>query len=117
MVQNLLPHVIDASAISGSNVWAKLFIPRIWLATKDATLQIEMKHKQFPVKLVYSLTAKKAQGQTLEQVGIFIGGEFFSHGQLYVALSRVGSISSVKILFKAENKFHVKNVVYKEVIN
>ena len=117
VVQNLLPHVIDATAISGSNVGAKLFIPRIWLATKDATLPFEMKRKQFPVKLAYSLTANKAQGQTLEQVGIFIGREFFSHGQLYVALSRVGSISSVKILFKAENKFHVKNVVYKEVIN
>ena len=31
VVQNLLPHVIDAVAISGSNIGAKIFIPRIVL--------------------------------------------------------------------------------------
>ena len=116
VIQNLLPHVIDVTAISGSNIGAKLFIPRIWLATKDPTLPFEMKRKQFPVKLAYSMTANKAQGQTLEQVGIYIAREFFSHGQLYVAISRVGDASCRKILFKAENKFHVKNVVFKEVL-
>ena len=62
------------------------------------------------------MTANKAQGQTLDKVGIYIAREFFSHGQLYVAISRVGDMNCVKILFKEENKFHVKNVVYKEVL-
>ena len=75
-----------------------------------------MKRKQFPVKLAYSLTANKAQGQTLDMVGVYISREFFSHGQLYVALSRVGDMKSVRILFKKENQHHVKNVVYKEVL-
>ena len=51
VIQNMLPHVIDVIAISGSNIGTKLFIPRIWLHTKDATLPFEMKRKQFPVKL------------------------------------------------------------------
>ena len=117
VIQNLLPHVIDVTAISGSKKGAKLFIPRIWLASKDATLPFEMKRKQFPIKLAYCMTANKAQGQTLDRVGIFLGREFFSHGQLYVAISRVGNANSVKILFKKENDYHVKNVVYKEVLN
>ena len=117
VVQNLLPHVIDAMAISGSKIGAKIFIPRIWLATKDPTLPFEMKRKQFPVKLAYSMTANKAQGQTLAKVGIYIAREFFSHGQLYVAISRVGDGSCVKILFKKENQYHVKNVVFKEILN
>ena len=79
VVQNLLPHVIDAVAISGSSLGSKIFIPRIWLLSKDATLPFEMKRKQFPVKLAYSMTANKAQGQTLEFVGIYIVREFFSH--------------------------------------
>ena len=116
IVQNVLPHVIDATAISGSKQGNKIFIPRIWLANKDPSLPFELKRKQFPVKLAYSLTANKAQGQTLEMVGVYISQEFFSHGQLYVALSRVGDIKSVKILFKKENKHHVKNIVYKEVL-
>ena len=62
------------------------------------------------------MTANKAQGQTLQNVGIYIRREFFSHGQFYVAMSRVGDIDAVKILFKKENKCHVRNVVYKEVL-
>ena len=116
VVQNLLPHVIDATSISGSKLGRKIFIPRIWLASKDPSLPFEMKRKQFPVKLAYSMTANKAQGQTLDKVGIYIAREFFSHGQLYGAISRVGDMNCVKILFKEENKFHVKNVVYKEVL-
>ena len=116
VVQNLLPHVIDATSISGSKIGRKIFIPRIWLASKDPSLPFEMKRKQFPVKLAYSMTANKAQGQTLEMVGVYIAREFFTHGQLYVAISRVGNVNCIKILFKEENKFHVKNVVYKEVL-
>ena len=116
LVQNLLPHVIDAVTISGSSVGSKIFIPRIWLLSKDATLPFEMKRKQFPVKLAYSMTANKAQGQTLEFVGIYIAREFFSHGQFYVAISRVGNPSSVKILFKKENRYHVRNIVYREIL-
>ena len=116
VVQNLLPHVIDATSISGSKIGVKIFIPRIWLSNKDPTLPFEMKRKQFPVKLSYSMTANKAQGQTLSKVGIYIARENFSHGQLYVAISRVGDGSCVRILFKKKNKFHVKNVVFKEIL-
>ena len=116
VVQNLLPHVIDAISISGSNVGTKIFIPRIWLVSQDATLPFELKRKQFPVKLAYSMTANKSQGQTLEFVGIYIAREFFSHGQFYVAMSRVGHMDSVKILFKKGNNYHVKNAVYHEVL-
>ena len=116
VVQNLLPHVIDAVAISGSNMGSKIFIPRIMLLSQDATLPFEMKRKQFPVKLAYSMTANKSQGQILEFVGIYIAREFFSHGQFYVAISRVGNPDSVKILFKKENKYHVRNIVYREIL-
>ena len=116
VIQNLLPHVIDAVAISGSKIGAKIFIPRIWLHSQDAILPFEMKRKQFPVRLAYSMTANKAQGQTLDFVGIYLGKEFFSHGQFYVAISRVGDPSSVRILYKKENSYHVRNIVYREIL-
>ena len=116
MVQNLLPRVSDAVAISGSNMGSKIFIPRIMLLSQDATLPFEMKRKQFPVNLAYSMTANMAQGQTLESVGLYIAREFFSHGQFYVAISRVGNPDSVKILFKKEIKYHVRKIVYREIL-
>ena len=33
----------------------------------------------------------QAQGQTLEAAGLYLGTDFFSHGQVYVAFSRVGN--------------------------
>jgi len=36
------------------------------------------------------MTINKAQGQTLERVGIYLPEPCFTHGQLYVAASRVG---------------------------
>ena len=116
MVQDTLPHVIDAISISRSSVGTQVFILRIWLISKDATLPFEMRRKQFPVKLAYSMTANKAQGQTLAFVGIFIAREFFSQGEFYVAMLRVGRMDCVKILFKKENNYHVKHVVYREVL-
>ena len=40
------------------------------------------------------MTINKAQGATLTRVGIFLNDPVFSHGQLYVALSRVANMNS-----------------------
>ena len=64
------------------------------------------------------MTINKNQGQTLQNVGLFLPKPVFSHGQLYVALSRVKSMSGLKILIKdKQGKPHTKtmNVIYKQV--
>ena len=40
----------------------------------------------------------QAQGQTLEMAGLYLGGDFFSYGQAYVALSRVGHQGCIKVV-------------------
>ena len=88
VVMNTMDHVIEAMAITGSNPGAKMIIPRIMLISTSATLPFTMRRKQFPVRPAFAMTSNKSQGRTLSRVGIYIGTEFFSHRQLYVALSR-----------------------------
>ena len=113
-------HVIEVMSISGSNPGKKLFIPRITLILSSATLPFTMRRKQFPIKPAFALTANKAQGQTFKRVGIYLANDFFSHGQLYVALSRCGDPNSIKILnrkAKLAKETIVRNVVYRAVLN
>jgi ATP-dependent exoDNAse (exonuclease V) alpha subunit len=43
------------------------------------------------------MTINKAQGQTFDQVGIIFDQHVFTHGQMYVALSRVRNPKNLKI--------------------
>ena len=80
-----------------------------------------LKRIQYPVRVSFALTINKSQGQTIPNVGIFLRNHVFSHGQLYVALSRGVSEHTTKILVKngilgrLEGVF-TKNVVYKEAL-
>jgi ATP-dependent exoDNAse (exonuclease V) alpha subunit len=80
------------------------------------------KRTQFPLRLSFAMTVNKAQGQTIPHVGVYLLHPVFSHGQLYVALSRATMRSNVKILAAGEmvlsknsNETYTKNIVYKEV--
>jgi ATP-dependent DNA helicase PIF1 len=82
----------------------------------DSTLPFRLKRVQYPIKLADAITINKAQGQTLDRVGLFLKEDVFAHGQLYVALSRVRSQQSIFAFLKDNANPTVKNVVYKQAL-
>ena len=61
------------------------------------------------------MSTNKAQGQILDFVGIHLQDPVFTHGQLYVALSRVHNSKAVAV-YVNEIEGYTKNIVYKEVL-
>ena len=63
------------------------------------------------------MTINKAQGATLKKVAVYLNDPVFSHGQLYVALSRVASINDITVATNSSIQGITRNVVYHEIFN
>ena len=94
-----------------------ILIPRIPLRPSASDLPFSFTRLQFPVRLCFSMTINKAQGQTFKHVGVDLREDCFSHGQLYVAASRTGSPSNLTFLLQTEGSRTTKNPVFKEIFN
>ena len=94
-------------------------IPRIMLRPKDREFPFEWSRRQFPVRVAFATTINKSQGQTLKRVGVWLPHPVFTHGQLYVAASRVGAPEKFTVAIKPEKDQPAnttKNIVFQEVL-
>ncbi|XP_062206556.1 ATP-dependent DNA helicase PIF1-like [Phragmites australis] len=121
-------NAIDAEIVLGQHAGKRVFLPRIPLCPSDDEMfPFQFKRKQFPIRLSFAMTVNKAQGQTIPNVGIYLPESVFSHGQLYVALSRATARANIRVLAVPSNDKKKKkcskqsgtytmNIVYREVL-
>ncbi|XP_075096423.1 uncharacterized protein LOC107797244 [Nicotiana tabacum] len=118
IITRLGNRVIEAKILSGNMAGQKVFISRMSLTPSDARIPFKFQRRQFPIVVSFAMTINKSQGQSLSHVGLYLKKPVFTHGQLYVALSRVTKRKGLKILVyddDGEISNEAKNVVYKEV--
>jgi len=119
IVTRIGTHNLGARAMDSSR---EIIIPKIFLTPGECGLLFAMKRFQFPVRAAFAATINKAQGTTLERLGLWLRDSVFGHGQLYVALSRVGDprkvlVGALSAAYDAAGRIVTNNVVYSQLFN
>ena len=124
VVTKLAKNFIQAEILSDFGKGNTVFIPRLDLSQRKHLLFATIKRRQFPVIPAYCITINKSQGQSYRYVGINLETPVFSHGQLYVALSRSKVRNNIKVkitesteqghIFE-DGKVYTKNIVYLQI--
>lgn len=118
-------NAIDCEVITGSSNGKRILIPRINLTYSGTILPFDFQRTQFPLIPAFAMTINKSQGQTFGSVGVLLKRPVFTHGQLYVAASRVRSFDSLKFyiiengeqgLLAGDERVFTKNIVFTEVL-
>ena len=115
IVVKLGHRVIEVQIASGVNKGKCVLIPHITLIPSDTQFPLTLKWHQFPIRPCFAMTTNKAQGQTLDFVGVYLPEDVFTHGQLYVAFRRVRNSTCLAVLDNMDA--YIKNIVYDEVLD
>uniref|UniRef100_A0A0L8GSS3 DNA helicase Pif1-like 2B domain-containing protein n=1 Tax=Octopus bimaculoides TaxID=37653 RepID=A0A0L8GSS3_OCTBM len=96
LLRNLNAPTLNAQIITGHGKNETVFILKILLTQTDCPYP--MQRLQFPLKFSFAMTINKAKGQSLKVIVLNLRTSYFSHGQLYVACTRVQTTYSSMLL-------------------
>ena len=117
-ITKLFNYTLEAEIITGDKIGSQVFKPRITLNSGESSnLPFILYRKQFPLTLAFSMTINKSQGQSFDYLGLFFRRPLFSHGQLYVALSRCKNPEHIYIQNELENASEIENIVWTEILD
>eukprot|EP00919_Chromeraceae_sp_WS-2016_P050656 GHVR01120066.1.p1 GENE.GHVR01120066.1~~GHVR01120066.1.p1 ORF type:complete len:341 (-),score=21.51 GHVR01120066.1:188-1210(-) len=111
IVVQLTKHVVQARIAYGEYKGEDVFIPRIPIHSND--LAFNFTRLQLPLAICFAMSINKSQGQSFNIAGLDLTSPCFSHGQFYVACSRVRSPTGLHILANGNKTI---NIVYPEVL-
>src|SRR5271155_141926 len=117
VVTRMSDRVLEARLLTGEHAGSTTFIPRLSIIPSNTQVPFDFCRRQFPVKVCFAMSINKSQGQSVDHVGLDFRNAVFTHGQLYVAISRVTSVHNIKAIWDPRFAQPVtKNIVYPEVI-
>ena len=106
-------HLIEAEITTeGPYLGQRVFIPRIPLTNSDGR-GVPFKRVQFPEKVAFTITINRSQGQMFDHLGCDFVKPPFTHGQLYVAVTRVRNPHNLRLRLPESE---VLNPVFQEVL-
>lgn len=129
IIVQCLTNAVIAMIVSECNRDEIVYIGRTEMSAMT-TYGFTLQRQQLPLLPSYAMTINKSQGQTLQRVGLYLNDTVFSHGQLYVALSRCRNRDSIFVHIsdcgarqgyllrrfpEHANRIFTRNIIYKEV--
>jgi ATP-dependent DNA helicase PIF1 len=116
VVTRISRRCIEARILGGSFNGQVRLIPRIKLTSTEGELPYVVTRTQFPLRLCFTKTVNKSQGQSFNYVGVDLRVPPFTHRQLYVALSRVTNMANLSLLLPQDKALTTENIIYPEVL-
>ena len=109
---------IGVVTLNGSHPNQRVLITRVDMNPSETRWPFQMQRRQFPVSISFAMTINKSQGQSLKQVGLYLYKPVFTHGQLYVALSRCTTLDNVCVFLSSDKHDEsTTNVVCHRILN
>jgi hypothetical protein len=115
-IVNTDENLLNCIILTGKHFGKEALIPRMNIPYDKGGIRFT--RLQFPVRLCYAMTIHKCQGQTFHRVGIDFTGSIFTHGLLYVALSRCTDPRHIFVYLGSNPTppHLIQNIVYPEVL-
>jgi ATP-dependent DNA helicase PIF1 len=73
-------NILEAQIMIGSHIANKVLLPRIAWHVSNTKWPFVLSRRQFPVRLCYPMTTNYSQGETLQNVGLYLPPPVFIHG-------------------------------------
>ncbi|XP_058726918.1 uncharacterized protein LOC131598321 [Vicia villosa] len=79
-ITKMAAHVLEASIMGGKGLGNLVYIPRMDMSPSQSPWPFKLNRRQFPIIVSYSMTINKLQGQSLDNVGLYLPKDVFTHG-------------------------------------